>query len=227
MIIEANDRILRDIVFRMIARSMKDHKVWHLFRYFTNFEGMNNVYRIFGKVDRTKIPCNNFCYCVSINEIKYLLGQIWPWGDNSYSIESILEDRDKTRYLQDRIAGWINVLLHETIENLIPIEKVAKIGEDAYNYSCKNIFGDKFEDLLTNEMPSDLKAVNQLASHGINMPRDFKGQYDTFTQRINHEIFEKLTKELKRIREQNLGMQRYVNTGDMLSIDIDDFLEDI
>jgi hypothetical protein len=98
---------------------------------------------------------------------------------------------DNEASIQNRIIGTTNMLLHVLVERSVNmnIQLLEKIGEETFNITCKELFGNDFKDLTVPEgVDMDIvRKINDRIRRGesIDLSPEEKKQMDKFMQFIN------------------------------------------
>ena len=125
------------MVLRNFISSLKQRRKYTWFR--TSVGAMTQnpmslLYRIF-----SCRSTDHYCRVDSVYEMVItMVSQVGKRSDN------ITSEKD----LQQHIANCTNILIHEFIEaHTRDFEKLSKLGEEIFNKTCSEIFGEDFEDL--------------------------------------------------------------------------------
>lgn len=98
---------------------------------------------------------------------------------------------DDDASIQNRIVSTTNLLLHVLLERAVnkDISLLEKIGEETFNITCNELFGDKFKDLTVPEGidMNVIRRINDSLRMGatLNLSPEDKQQLDRFMQFVN------------------------------------------
>lgn len=147
-----NDKSVVDTAFKTLCFVLKQRKLYPLFRSKINHHDPNNLF---------------MRYIVSLPNVQIRDENPFIKTKDRWDIYAVLfvngmtkitEECCSTKTIQMRIADTINIILHHCIEPYFSPQTAESIGREAFNLTCKEIFGENFvdvtEDMNDGEKPN-------------------------------------------------------------------------
>lgn len=196
-----NDKALAQITYKCMCKVLRKEKMYCQFRCFVG--GATSVYRSFPSFERyEKIAIktsnqNPFFRARTLNEFYCELTNALG---NSTKINK--NNNNNTALVQERIMQFINLILHHSVElfinNFLSLET---IGEEVFNTTCRQIYGNDFVDETAKVDSSPLANF-----------RDMYEKYEKIIRSLPPEF--RNTDTIRRLFEKNNEVSSYI-TNDM------------
>ena len=129
-------------VIKIFLAVLKRRKLYHAFRVLLPFK--NNSNKVFHV---PKAAISPFKECNGLVEVANKLVSL----TKEVGLSTNVNEMDK----YDRVTANINHLLHFSVEHILPMDELSKIGQEVFDMSCFVLFGDEISD----EVPSEPQAI--------------------------------------------------------------------